>query len=340
MLQKSVQVNQNKINFYFNASFKQLKQLVNVESTFIITDVNVYALHESAFKNWKTIVIPAGESNKNLATVQLIIEQLIELKADRTATIIGVGGGVVTDITGFVASIYMRGVVFGFVPTTLLAMVDASIGGKNGVDWNLYKNIMGTIRQPSFLLYDSTFLSTLPELEWQNGFAEIIKHACIKNAAMFSMLEKVNPTAFKKNKLQLNQLIQKNVQLKMAVVKNDENEKGERKLLNFGHTLGHAIENEYGLSHGHAVAVGVHYAALLSQQILGFKKAEAVSKLLTKFGLPTTFSFNLEKVMQMLQMDKKRQQAEVHYILLEKIGKGVILPIPLKDLEKMYTQLV
>jgi 3-dehydroquinate synthase len=246
---------------------------------------------------------------------------------------------VVTVITGFVASIYMRGVGFGFVPTTLLAMVDASSGGKNGVDWNLYKNIIGTIRQPSFLLNDTTFLNTLPELEWQNGFAEIIKHACIKNAAMFTMLEKVNPAALKKNKLQLNQLIQKNVQIKVAVVKNDENEKGERKLLNFGHTLGHAIENEYGLSHGHAVAVGVHYAALLSHRILGFKKPEAVSNLLTKFGLPTSFSFNTEKVMQMLQMDKKRQQAEVHYILLEKIGKGVILPIPLKDLEKMYTQL-
>ncbi|WP_298297462.1 3-dehydroquinate synthase [Hydrotalea sp.] len=336
MLHQAVQFNQQHTDFYFDASFWQLKEMLQPASTFIITDANIYSLHAGYFKGWKTIIIPAGEAHKSLDTAQYIIDQLIQLKADRTATLVGVGGGVVTDITGFVAAIYMRGIAFGFVPTTLLAMVDASIGGKNGIDIGLYKNLMGTIRQPSFLLYDTHFLKTLPEAEWQNGFAEIIKHACIKNATMFRQLEGTSPGILKKNKQQLNELVQKNVQLKMSVVKADEFEKGERKLLNLGHTLGHAIENEYGFSHGQAVAIGIHYAAILSQQILGFKNPERISVLLTQYGLPTHFVFNTHKVMNMLQMDKKRQQNEVHYILLEKIGKGVILPIPLKDLEKLY----
>ncbi|MBY0347814.1 MAG: 3-dehydroquinate synthase [Hydrotalea flava] len=336
MLHQSVQFNQQHTDFYFDASFRQLKQMLKPANTFIITDTNIFPLHTTYFKGWKTIVIPAGEAHKNIATVQYIIEQLIQLQADRTATLVGVGGGVVTDITGFVAAIYMRGVAFGFVPTTVLAMVDASIGGKNGIDIGLYKNLMGTIRQPAFLLYDTHFLKTLPDAEWQNGFAEIIKHACIKNAAMFRNLEKLSPALLKKNKQKLNELIQKNVQLKMSVVKADEFEKGERKLLNLGHTLGHAIENQYGLSHGHAVAIGIHYAAILSQQILGFKQPERISALLTQYGLPTHFVFDTKKVMNMLQMDKKRQQEFVHYILIEKIGKGIILPIPLKDLEKFY----
>lgn len=340
MLHQAVQLNQQHTDFYFNATFGYLKQLLHPVNTFIITDSTIYSLHARVFKSWKTIVIPSGEENKNIETIQFVIHQLIQLKADRTATLVGVGGGVVTDITGFVASIYMRGVAFGFVPTTLLAMVDASIGGKNGIDIGLYKNIMGTIRQPSFLLYDTHFLSTLPDSEWQNGFAEIIKHAAIKKASMFKQLEEASPITLKKNKAQLNDLIHKNVQLKMSIVKTDEFENGERKLLNFGHTLGHAIENEYALSHGQAVAIGIHYAAILSQQIIGFKNPERISALLTKYGLKTHFIFDVNKVMSMLQMDKKRQQNNVHYILLEKIGKGVILPIPLKDLEKLYKNLV
>ncbi len=138
------------------------------------------------FKGWNTIVLKPGEEYKVQATVDAVIEELIDMEADRKTTLVGVGGGVVTDITGYVASVYMRGISFGFIPTSVLALVDASIGGKNGIDVGVYKNMVGVIRQPAFLLYDMVFLKSLPQTEWENGFAEIIKHACIKDAAMFT----------------------------------------------------------------------------------------------------------------------------------------------------------
>ena len=165
------------VNYYFDASFDVLNKLVPVESAVLITDENVFEAHKKKFKGWSTIVLKPGEQYKVQQTVDVIIDQLIELGADRQTTLIGVGGGVITDITGYVASIYMRGIAVGFVPTSLLAMVDASIGGKNGIDVGVYKNMVGIIRQPNFLLYDTSFLKSLPLSEWQNGFAEIIKHA-------------------------------------------------------------------------------------------------------------------------------------------------------------------
>jgi len=142
-------------------------------------------LHEKHFKNFKTIALPPGEKFKTQATVNSIISWLIDFEADRKTTLVGVGGGVITDLTGYVASIFMRGVAFGFIPTTLLSLVDASIGGKNGIDVGLFKNMVGTVKQPNFILHDIHFLSTLPQSEWHNGFAEIIKHACIKDSALF-----------------------------------------------------------------------------------------------------------------------------------------------------------
>jgi 3-dehydroquinate synthase len=158
----------------------------------------------------------------------------------------------------------MRGIRFGFVPTSILAMVDASIGGKNGIDVGTYKNMVGLIRQPEFLLYDYSFLKSLPKAEWINGFAEIIKHACIKDASMFRLLEAYKLNDFQKDKTLLNKLIQRNALLKSKVVVEDEFETGDRKLLNFGHTFGHAIENTYQLPHGHAVAVGMVMACMIS----------------------------------------------------------------------------
>ena len=166
------------VNYYFDAQFEQLQKLVPPEQTIILTDENIFARHKKKFKGWKTIVIKAGEAHKNQSTVDQIIEQLIETGADRKTTLIGVGGGVITDITGYVAGIFLRGISFGFVPTSILAMVDASVGGKNGVDVGLYKNMVGLIRQPSFILFDYSLLKTLPKEEWINGFAaEQVNHS-------------------------------------------------------------------------------------------------------------------------------------------------------------------
>src|SRR5678815_2835973 len=170
---------------YFDSSFSQLKNIVDQKNAIIITDENVFNQHNKKFKNWNCIVLKPGEEFKVQSTVDSIIEQLIAMEADRKTTLVGVGGGVITDITGYVASVYMRGISFGFIPTSLLAMVDASIGGKNGIDVGVYKNMVGIIRQPKFILHDMIFLNSLPQNEWENGFAEIIKHAAIKDAAMF-----------------------------------------------------------------------------------------------------------------------------------------------------------
>lgn len=325
--------------YYFDSAFSQLRKIVEHKASIIITDENIFNNHQAKFKGWNTIVLKAGEEFKVQATVDTIIEQMIEMEADRKTTLIGIGGGVITDLTGYVASIYMRGINFGFMPTSVLAMVDASIGGKNGIDVGVYKNMVGIIRQPSFILHDLKMLETLPESEWENGFAEIIKHACIKDAVMFSELEQNAVKGYRGNRKKMASLIRRNALIKIKVVQKDEFEKGDRKLLNFGHTLGHALENQYELSHGQAISIGMTYACEISSQLRGFKGTEKVVAVLEKYGLPTYAEFDKEKALEVLKMDKKRVKKEMSYVLLDKIGKGVVHPIPLTQLDKIIMAL-
>lgn len=319
-------------DYYFAGGFSQLKEIVDKKAAVIITDENVFAAHQNKFKGWNTIVLKAGEQYKIQQTVDAVIEQLIEIGADRRWTLIGVGGGVITDLTGYIASVFLRGIRFGFVPTSLLALVDASIGGKNGIDVGDYKNMVGTINQPSFILHDLIFLNTLPDKEWRNGFAEIIKHACIKDAAMFNELEKRDVNFYQKKKKELCELIQRNALIKTKVVQKDERENGERRLLNFGHTLGHAIENQYQLMHGEAVAIGMGFAARLSGQLLKFNEAARIEIVLTQYGLPSAAAYDKNKVFAVLKGDKKKENDIIHFILLDKIGKGIIRTVSLNDL--------
>ncbi len=327
------------VDYYLNGSIAQLKDVVDKTHTVIITDENIFNAHTKRFKGWNTIVLKAGEEFKIQPTVDTIIEELIEMGADRKSTLVGVGGGVITDLTGYVASVYMRGIKFGFIPTTVLAMVDASIGGKNGIDVGVYKNMVGIIRQPSFILHDMAFLKTLPQSEWKNGFAEIIKHACIKDAAMFKLLEANSLKSYQGKKNLVAELIKRNALIKTKVVQQDEFESGDRKLLNFGHTLGHAIENMYELSHGQAISIGMTYACHISEQLNGFKQTGKVTDLLSKYGLPTYAEFDKTKAFDILQKDKKKVKSEMNYVLLEKIGKGVVKSIPMTDLKKIITSL-
>jgi len=326
-------------DYYLAYGISHLKGIVDQKNSVIITDENVYNNHQKRFKNWNVIILKPGEEYKIQGTVDSIIEQLIAMEADRKTILIGVGGGVVTDITGYTASVYMRGIKFGFIPTTLLSMVDASIGGKNGVDVGVYKNLVGTIRQPSFILHDLIFLNTLPQFGWVNGFAEIIKHACIKDAVMFREVEMNSLKKYQGRKTLVCELIQRNAILKTKIVQQDEFEKRDRKLLNFGHTLGHALENQYELSHGQAISIGMTYASHISEQLTGFRETERIVNVLEKFGLPTHAKFDKQKVFDVLKMDKKRARKEINYVLLEKIGKGVIKPIPLNQLEKIIQDL-
>ena len=335
MHKKTYSFSSSRTTCYFEASFSQFNKVAEKDRCVFITDQHVFDQHKKYFRGSRVVVIRPGESFKVQQTIDQVIDQLIEYGADRKTTIVGVGGGVVTDISGFAASVYMRGIPFGFAPTSILGMVDASIGGKNGIDVGHYKNLVGTIRQPAFLFYDTSFLQTLPHEEWINGFAEVIKHAAIKDAALFRELEKNSIHYYKKNKKALAALIRKNVMIKSAVVMKYEFEVGDRKLLNFGHTLGHAVENIYELPHGHAVAIGIKGACLISEELLNFKETARVTDLLEKYGLPTDLHTDPGKILEIMRMDKKKTRDIMNYVLLEKLGKAVVKPIPMKHLEKL-----
>src|SRR5665213_1468178 len=331
MIEKKFQFLGKSINGYFNADFSGIDDLTDKENTIIITDENIFAKQSQIFSGRKTIVLKAGESHKNQKAVDEVIQQLIELNADRQSFIVGVGGGVVTDVAGYAASVYMRGIKFAFVPTSILGMVDASIGGKNGVDVGVYKNLVGVIRHPEFLLYDFSFLETLPVDEWINGFAEIIKHACIKDEKMFNLLEGKSLKDFQSSKEGIGKLIEKNVDIKYNVVAIDELETGERKLLNFGHTIGHAIENTAMIPHGSAVSIGMVAACIISEKINDFPKSETerIKQLLLKYNLPVEFNFDKEKTWNILLHDKKKSGSDMNFVVLDEIGKASIKKIPL-----------
>lgn len=339
MEKKSIRIGNSTTDFYFDASLSKLAEVADKNHSILLVDDNLFNQLGKKLKGWNCIVVKSGEEYKVQQTVDGIIDLLIDMEADRKTTLIGIGGGVITDLTGYVAAVYMRGIRVGYVPTSLLAMVDASIGGKNGVDVGVYKNLVGIIRQPAFLFFDISLLKTLPDAEWQNGFAEIIKHACIKDAAMFRELSSHNIAYYQKNKKAISALVKRNALLKSKVVQQDEFETGDRKLLNYGHTLGHALENQYELSHGQAVAIGMTYAADISAKELGFKDSEKVISLLEQYGLPTYARFNTRKVFDVLKHDKKRERTNIHYVLLRKIGKGEVKTLPLDTVKQIIQEL-
>ncbi len=330
------------VTCYFDADFTLIGELTLGANVIVITDENIFNHLAAKFAGFPVISFPGGEEHKNQATVDHIIAELIRLEANKSSFLIGVGGGVVTDITGYVAAVYMRGIKFGLVPTSILAMVDAAIGGKNGIDVGVYKNMVGTILQPEFIFYDYAFLETLPVKEWVNGFAEVIKHACIKDELLFKVLEKYSLHEYQADKTLIAELIEKNVEIKTTVVINDEFEKGDRKLLNFGHTVGHAIENLHGISHGHAVSIGMVAACNLSVQLNNFHADDAakIVRLLARYHLPVDVETDHAKVFEVLKMDKKRQGEGVQFILLNKIGKAEIKYISLEELEKHFKEIV
>ncbi|MCU0335553.1 MAG: 3-dehydroquinate synthase [Chitinophagaceae bacterium] len=339
MISKKFDIQGSRVDYFFGARLKELADVCDRRSTILVTDENVFAAHSTRFKGWQTMVLKAGEANKQQWAIDSLLAQLMEREADRSFTLVGIGGGVVTDMVGYAAAVYMRGIRCGFVPTTLLAMVDAAIGGKNGVDAGIYKNLVGTIRQPAFLLYDTSLLSTLPEAEWQHGFAEIIKHAAIKKLSMFKELQAHDLQYYRRKKASLEALIQQNALLKTKIVQADPFEKADRKLLNFGHTLGHAIENDTGLAHGQAVAIGMVYAAHLSQQLLGFRQTLSLVDCIEQYGLPTHARFDMAKALQNMRLDKKRERQALHFVLLEKLGKANVQLVDFPQLENILLSL-
>lgn len=301
----------------------------------ILTDANVAyywskRLQKIFGKDDVMITIPAGEEQKNLATVQNIWATLLQHKFDRKSVLICIGGGVICDIGAFAASTYMRGISFIQVPTTLLAQTDAAIGGKTGVNFGELKNMIGTFAQPMGVVCDTEFLSTLPHREYISGFAEIIKHALIADAKLFRYLSGKELASLSDSELE--DVLQKSCGIKCSIVSEDETEKGKRKMLNFGHTIGHAIEMasyETGkpLLHGEAVAVGMIAEAKLSQ-LAGFitaKDLAAIEEIIIQAKLPTRVSKKLEnKISEKIVSDKKNEKQKIKWVLLKGIGKAVI----------------
>ena len=334
-MQQTVLFPSGSVKFIFQDSLLDLVATYGATNLVLITNEHIARLYPHFFTAYKTLVIPAGEPTKDLQTIATLAKDLLNLETTRQSVLVGIGGGVIMDITGFLASVYMRGIRFGFVPTTLLGMVDAAIGGKNGVNMDVHKNILGTFNQPDFILYNTDFLVTLPAVEWSNGFAEIIKYAFIFDADLYSELKANYISYYKEDLTELKTLIERCVAIKIKVVQQDEKEKGIRKLLNFGHTAGHAIENLYDIPHGYAVALGMIIACMLSENKSGLdaQVTEQLKQLLQQYYLPVQFSINPQKVMEILRMDKKRNHDKMDFVLLKQIGEAEIFTLPFDVIE-------
>jgi 3-dehydroquinate synthase len=296
----------------------------------IITDTNVAKLYTTKVRKslagfeTEVITVPAGEGSKSLRQANRLLESLPGLKLDRHGFVLALGGGVVGDLAGFVAATYLRGINFIQVPTTLLAMVDSSVGGKTGVNLPQGKNLVGAFYQPRLVLADTDTLKTLPERELRAGFAEVIKTAVIRDAGFFAWLEQNGQTSPA-------EAIRRCCEIKAAVVAADEREAGLRAILNFGHTIGHAMEalaDYAGVLHGEAVALGMCCAARLSVKRAGLSTAEAdrLVNLIAAVGLPTRLGekYRLADLLAAMQLDKKAVDGRVRFVLLKELGEAVV----------------
>ncbi|KUG24101.1 3-dehydroquinate synthase [hydrocarbon metagenome] len=309
------------------------------ERYIVITDDCVGSLYGKKFLasledvglNVSLIEFPAGEANKNINTVLDIAEKLLHAGADRETFLIALGGGVVGDITGFIASVFMRSVPYIQIPTTLVAQVDSSIGGKTAVDLPQGKNLMGTFYQPCAVFTDLSFLETLPEKEFNNGLSEIIKYGIIDDEKMFHTVEdNIETIKSKDSKILLN-IIETCCRIKKSIVEIDEKDQGLRHILNFGHTWGHALEkmSRYTITHGEGVALGMIAAARLSEKMgyLESNQAKRIETLIRSAGLPWKIPevFSADDIIDALRMDKKKKGDIVRFVLLKKIGMPFII---------------
>jgi len=308
----------------------------------IISDSNVAAIYgKTVIKQIKNsgmeailMTFKAGERSKNIHEAENLLNKLAKHGFTRHDAVIALGGGVTGDLAGFVASIFMRGIALIHIPTTLLAMVDSSIGGKTGINLKYGKNLAGTFHQPETVIIDPSVLKTLPEKEFLNGFAEIIKYSVIADEKLFCLLEKHCKKILGRNTGLLNQIIIQCTKIKASVIEKDEREKGLRMILNYGHTAGHAIErlSKYKISHGEAISIGMIIANEIGHKLGVLKKNHAmrIKDLLDHYNLPTSAGHFLTqkntpgKMWQIMQKDKKMQNSQIHFIIPKTIGETII----------------
>lgn len=300
----------------------------------VITDNNVGALHgrellaglKGVGLDVDIIEFPAGEASKNINTAVDVVGKLLESGADRNSLLIAFGGGVVGDLAGFIASVFMRSIPYIQIPTTLLAQVDSSIGGKTAIDLPSGKNLLGTFYQPQSVFTDLNYLATLPEKEFNNGLAEIIKYGIIDDEKMFYLLEDNMEQVKRRDPALLLKLVENCCRIKKSIVEIDEKEQGLRRILNYGHTLGHALEaqSNFTISHGEGVALGMVAAARISENAGYLESAcrERIENLIRKSGLPCRIPQDISagEIIPRLKMDKKKEGDIIHFVLLKKIG--------------------
>ncbi len=316
-----------------------LDKLLPQHRVVVIADATIDRLYHDLISRYDNIIIGQGEANKGLDTVLSIYSRLMELGADRSTFLLGVGGGIVTDITGFVASTFMRGLDFGFVSTTLLGQVDASIGGKNGVNIHGYKNMAGTFAHPRFIIANVDMLRTLPRREQRAGMAEVVKAAVIGDAALFEMLEaNVSEDIYSKRDI-MQEIVLRSMRLKLDIVERDDKERGLRRILNLGHTIGHAIEKcRRDVNHGEGVAIGLSLMAhaAVKRGIMAAEDAERIDSLLSTLGFTLIPPVSMTEITRVVRYDKKKQNNILCIVLPEGIGRCRIEEIEIDEFETLF----
>lgn len=340
---------------YFGSIERNLdKLLLATKDTrlFCVTDQNVADNHLDlileilSIDNVDSYILPAGEKSKSVALLEEVAGYLLERKYTKKTTIIALGGGMVGDFVGLLAALYFRGINYIQMPTTLLSMVDSSIGGKTAVNHTLGKNILGVIYPPTAIFMDTSFLSTLSNREYISGISEVVKYGLLFDSRFFNWIEKQVDLILQRDPIVLSSLIESCCSYKANIVENDEYEAGDRMLLNLGHTLAHALESVTNYSlllHGEAVAIGLVFASKISNLlgIIGSQDMKRIECLLEKFGLPVRIANNLskEKVINSMLLDKKNYHRSLRMVLLDNIGCGKIYDkVPLDMVKQVLSE--
>jgi 3-dehydroquinate synthase len=319
-------------------NWESVKSMVPESGVVIVTDENVRHIYGDKFPKFPVLSVSPGEESKKLEVIEQLAVKLLTEGIDRNGFILAIGGGVVCDLAGFLASIYMRGIRCGYVSSSLLSQVDASTGGKNGVNLGGTKNVLGIIRQPDFVICDPLMLLTLSDQEYLSGLSELIKTAVIGDRELFETIELSSKEILERDQTLLTSLVAKSVKYKAFIVSEDEKETGLRRVLNFGHTYGHAIEMYKSVKHGFAVASGMELAAEFSCE-KGFIRTcekDRIINLLNKFGLLEKHNIPDDQLEQLILHDKKKSGSFINFVFTEGIEKTSVKKVPVEELINFY----
>lgn len=326
---------------FVGARWEAVVKLLPDKGVVIITDTNLSEIYGGRFPDFPVLVIEPGEESKKLRVVEKLAKDLLRLGIDRNGFILAVGGGVVCDIAGFLASVFMRGIRCGYISTSLLSQVDASTGGKNGVNLGVVKNVIGVIKQPEFVICDTTMLLTLTNEEYLSGLGELVKTGIIGDPVILDILENNYREIILRRRDILTDLVARSVRFKASVVSQDEKESGLRRILNFGHTFGHAIELKESFKHGIAVAAGLELATRFSLEkgFINFSDYNRITGIMKKYNLLMDYAISPETIRKLILHDKKKSGSDIQFVFIAGIGKPIIKKISVAELAGFYKKI-